>query len=219
MNPLFNLPSRFLTQKTQGNGAFPRYLPISGHFISLASDIGDLEECLALERASEGHLPVNKSTRIRSPQAVPYCEFLMVRDSFGRLLAVTRVFCAEAGSSIRRPGNSSSTRPCAFLTALRYSRLGILELGAPAFLPNDDAVFIADLIGQGLIVYLDRKGLALVAGWDALMDSELEAELLPHFMDAYGLPTDLKTESHLVPFPEGTHATISGTNPPSSRER
>ena len=219
MQTFFHLPSRWLTQKTQTNKTFPRYLQISGHFLSLASDIGDLEECLALERASEGHLPAYKTTLIRSPQAVPYCEFLMVRDSFGRLLTVTRVFCAEAGSSIRRPSYSSSTRPSAFLTALRYSRLGILELGAPAFLPKDDAVFITDLIGQGLIVYLDRKGLALVTGWETEMESELEAELLPHFMDAYGMPPDQKMESHLVPFPEGTHATISGINPPSSRER
>ena len=197
MDALFRLPSRCITQKTQTKGVFPLNLEISGHFLALAADIGDLEECLALERATEGSLPAGEPTQIRSPQAVPYCEFLMVRDGVGRLLAVGRIFCIDTSSPIRRPGNGSLAQPSSLLTALRYSRLGILELGAPALLPGEDAALVADLIGQGLIVYLERKGLALVAEWDAEMESE----------------------SLFVPFPEGTHASISGINPPSSRER
>lgn len=173
-------------------GLFPAALRVGNHALSLAADIPSLEACLALERAAGGR----SWEGVHSPQAVPYCDFLMLRAPQGELAAVCRLMRLDGGNSIPNPLGTQRFQLSPLLTALRYSREGILEMGCPAFAPGLDAAAIAKaarLLWMGMTCYLERNGLGFVLGRDALAAPEAPAWL--RLMDAHGLHPDLETEA------------------------
>jgi hypothetical protein len=192
--PFFH-PPRFYTPKTTNPGQHPLSLRILGHCLSLAEDIGALEDCLALERAAGAHPESARTTGIFSPPAVPYCEFLMLHDGFGKLLAVARLMCLGGKNPVLSPLESGRFHLSPLLTALRYSQEGVVEMGAPAFLPGIDLVKAAKLLWRGLIYYMEGKGLGFVVGSDVLPKLENDTDTLPRLMDAHGLHPDLEVEA------------------------
>ena len=178
-------------------GHFPPVLRVPGHTLSLAADIEALEACLALERA-QGVLAA--SDGIHSTLAVPYCDFLMLREASrpeaaqGALLAVCRLMHLDAANPIPNPLASGRFQLSPLLTALRYSREGILEMGAPVFAVGCDQPRSARLLWSGMKQYLGRNGLCFVIGRDAL-SARLEApSQWPRLMADHGLHPDLETD-------------------------
>ncbi|HKP96001.1 MAG TPA: hypothetical protein VJ385_09620 [Fibrobacteria bacterium] len=174
-------------------GIFPSGLKISGHTLSLASDIGALEECLALERSSGPRTSLSEG--IHSPTAVPYCDFLMLRSFDGALQAVCRLMRLDGNNVIRNPLASGRFHLAPLLTALRYSREGILEMGVPTLSPGCDAAKASRLLWSGMIRYLERNGLGFVIGRENLSMGSEEARDWPHLMEAHGLHPDLQMET------------------------
>ena len=178
-------------------GQFPAVLRVPGHTLSLAADIQALEACLALERAQG---PLAASEGIHSTLAVPYCDFLMLRsaarpeDPAGTLLAVCRLMRLDAANPIPNPLASGRFQLSPLLTALRYSREGILEMGAPVFAAGCEQARAARLLWSGMEQYLVRNGLGFVIGRDAL-SARLEAPSeWPRLMADHGLHPDLETD-------------------------
>jgi hypothetical protein len=161
----------------------------------LAADLPALEACLALERASAGALA---SEGIHSPQAVPYCDFLMLRNPQGTLAAVCRLMRLDGGNPIPNPLATVRFQLSPLLTALRYSREGILEMGAPVFVPgtaSQAAPRAARLLWAGMGLYLERNGLGFVIGRDMLtvpLEGTAGWQIL---MAEHGLHPDLETEA------------------------
>jgi hypothetical protein len=84
------------------------------------------------------------------------------------------------------------------LTALRYSREGILEMGAPVFSPFLPAPVVARCaraLWTGMAVYLERNGLGFVIGRDVLAVPTEPPDAVRALMDEHGLPPDLETET------------------------
>lgn len=192
-----SLPSR---RSPAPGGQFPPALRISGHSLALAGDIPALEACLALERAQGA--PALAAEGIHTPPAVPYCEFLMLRgpaapgaQSPGPLLAVCRLMRLDAANPIPNPLASGRFHLSPLLTALRYSREGILEMGAPAFAVGCDTAKAARLLWTGMTRFLERNGLAFVIGRDALPAIGETRPAWNGLMAAHGLPPDLETET------------------------
>ncbi|MDB5105113.1 MAG: hypothetical protein JWP91_2802 [Fibrobacteres bacterium] len=175
-------------------GAFPSVLKVPGHTLSMASDIRDLEECLALERSCGGRASY-ASQVIDSPPAVPYCEFLMLRSREGRLRAVCRLMRLDAGNPIGNPLASGRFHLSPLITALRYTREGILEMGIPAYAPESDAAEAARLLWSGMIRYLEWNDLGFVIGRDAVSVRAEAAHDWPRLMDSHGLHPDLEVET------------------------
>lgn len=176
-------------------GKFPASMRVSGHTLTLASDIGALEECLALERASAQTVRTASGEGIHSPPAVPYCDFLMLRDSLGRLRAVTRLMKLERDMPMRNPLDSGRFHLSPLLTALRYSREGILEMGAPAFAADCETAPAARLLWAGLIRYLEWNNLHFVIGLDGLPMFTESTRTWPQLLEAHGLHPDLAVET------------------------
>lgn len=185
-------------------GQFPPILRISGYSLALAGDIPALEACLALERAQGAQALVSEG--IHTPPAVPYCEFLMLRgpvllggQSPGPLLAVCRLMKLdrrlEGANPIPNPLASGRFHLSPLLTALRYSREGILEMGSPAFAAGCDRAKAARLLWHGMTQYLERNGFAFVIGRDALPAAGETRPAWNGLMAAHGLPPDLETET------------------------
>ncbi|GEM_PF-2825112 len=195
MNTVSRNLSRTQSRTQADCGAFPGPLRLSGHYLSVASDIGALEECLALERATSTHASVSQAGGIFSPPAVPYCDFLMLHNGAGQLLAVSRLMRLHRENPMRSPLESGRFQLSPLLTALRYSREGVVEMGSPAFLTGCDTAKAAGLLWQGLLIYLERNGLGFVVGWDVLPNPSGSADALPRLMDAHGLHPDLEVEA------------------------
>lgn len=134
-------------------GHFPHEMRVRGHSLSLASDIGALEECLLLERSSATPGD-NPEEGIHSPPAVPFCDFLMLRDPLGTLQAVARLMRLGGDTPVRNPLESGRFHLSPLLTALRYSREGILEMGSPAVAPVWDPPKAAHLIWAGCLEFV-----------------------------------------------------------------
>jgi putative hemolysin len=81
------------------------------------------------------------------------------------------------------------------LTALRYSREGILEMGAPAVAPTCDKTKAVRLLWSGLVRYMERNGTGFVLGRDGLPMGSEGARNWPHLMEAHGLHPDLQMET------------------------
>lgn len=176
-------------------GQFPALLRLDGYSLSLASDISALGSCLALESASGAVLA---SEGIHSPQAVPYCDFLMLRNPQGALAAVCRLMRLDGGNPIPNPLAAGRFQLSPLLTALRYSREGILEMGAPVFSPGTSsqaAARAARLLWAGMGVYLERNGLGFVIGRDVLAVPSGAPEGWRALMAEHGLHPDLETET------------------------
>lgn len=178
-------------------GQFPPALRLDGYVLSLAADLPALEACLALERASA---VASASEGIHSPQAVPYCDFLMLRNPQGALAAVCRLMRLDGGNPIPNPLATARFQLSPLLTALRYSREGILEMGAPVFAPAMPplaaaASRAARLLWAGLGLYLERNGLGFVIGRDVLSVPADAATGWQTVMSEHGLHPDLETEA------------------------
>jgi hypothetical protein len=184
-------------------GHFPLLLRVDGHSISLASDIGALEECLALERAAGKGGTAAGSEGIQSPPAVPYCEFLTVHSADGVLRAVCRLMRIDRNNPLAHPLKGGRFHLSPLLTALRYSREGILEMGAPVFAPGSNPEKLAGLVWTGLIRYLERNGPGFVLGQDVLAQGPGDAQAWSRLMDLHGLHPDLEVETRL-PFRSGS---------------
>src|SRR6185369_3098364 len=190
-SPAFRRPPRCPAP----GGQFPSALRIDGYALSLAADLPALESCLALERASAGDLA---SEGIHSPQAVPYCDFLMLKNPQGALAAVCRLMRLDGANPIPNPLATNRFQLSPLLTALRYSREGILEMGAPIFAPGTAAQAApryARLLWAGMGLYLERNGLGFVVGRDVLtvpVEGTAGWQLL---MAEHGLHPDLETEA------------------------
>lgn len=197
MNTVSQNLFRIQSRPPADSGSFPGPLRLSGHFLSVASDIGALEECLALERSLPAHASTSQAEGIFSPPAVPYCDFLMLRNAAGQLLAVSRLMRLHRENPVRSPLESGHFQLSPLLTALRYSREGVVEMGSPAFLPGCDTAKVARLLWQGLLIYLERNGVGFVVGWDVLLipSASASAAALPRLMDAHGLHPDLEVEA------------------------
>ena len=176
-------------------GLFPPLLRLDGFTLSLAADLPALEACLAFERAAGAR---QASEGIQSPQAVPYCDFLMLRSPHGSLAAVCRLMRLDGNNPIPNPLAAGRFQLSPLLTALRYSREGILEMGAPVFAadtPARSAVRNARLLWMGMALYLERNGLGFVLGRDVLAVPAGGPPALPPLMAEHGLPPDLETEA------------------------
>jgi hypothetical protein len=179
--------------QTAPPGLFPAGLRLSGHTLSLAADIGALEECLALERSSGVHAANLEG--IHSPPAVPYCEFLMLRSGDGTLRGVCRLMRLDGANPIRNPLASGRFQLSPLLTALRYSREGILEMGVPTLASGTDQSKSARLLWAGLIRYLERNGIGFVIGRENLSIRTEEVHAWPLLMESHGLHPDLQMET------------------------
>lgn len=206
----------FFTNRTPSplaptTGIFPPTFRVGVFTLSVASTIGALEECLALERASTQHSLSSENGGILSPPAVPYCDFLMLKNNAGELLALCRLMRRRLGrdNSVRSSLESGRFQLSPLLTALRYSREGLVEMGAPAFRADFDAAKAAQLMWEGVIQYLERNGLGFVVGLDSLSNQFNHFDILPRLMEMYGLHPDLEVETHR-PF---YRKSISGTVP------
>jgi hypothetical protein len=168
---------------------------LDGYSLSLAADLPALEACLALERASGAVLA---SEGIASPQAVPYCEFLMLRNPQGALSALCRLMRLDGSNPIPNPLATGRFQLSPLLTALRYSREGILEMGAPVFAPGTyphAAARAVRLLWTGMALYLERNGLGFVIGRDVLPGPSAPAAPWRFLMAEHGLHPDLETEA------------------------
>ncbi len=195
MNTHFNNPPYRITPKSSNKSSAPATLRILGHSLALAEDIEALENCLALERASGGFPHATQATGIFSPSAVPYCEFLMLHNGFGKLLAVTRLMSLGAANPILGPLETGRFQRSALVTALRYSREQVVEMGSPAFLPGCDTVKATKLLWRGLSHYMARKNFGFVMGSDVLPKFQNGVESLALLMKEHGLNPDLEAEA------------------------
>ena len=185
-------------------------LRVGGHSLCLASDMAALEECLALERFANPRYAASEG--IQSPPAVPYCLFLMLRSRTGALEAVCRLMRIDRGNPIGNPLQSGSFHLSPLLTALRYTREGILEMGAPTLASGVEAACAIPLLWSGLIRYLERNEgnrTGFVLGKDAL---PLRPDRLgkSQVMDAFGLHPELETETRYAYRADG-EAAVGGT--------
>jgi hypothetical protein len=170
------------------------FLRIGGHALSLASDIGALEECLALERSNRSDRPLDGTEGIQSPPAVPYCEFLTVRSLDGRLEAVCRLMRLDREIPLGHPLKSGRFRLSPLITAIRYSREGILEMGSIDYAPGHDRKSLAGLIWTGALRFMERNGLGFVIGREILASGSGDAGDASALMEAYGLHPDLEVD-------------------------
>src|SRR4051794_34120898 len=94
--------------------------PAQGFRMRLASEVNDLQTALALEgaRAMGG---------IDEPSIAPQCDFLMLFDRTENALGVIRLLPHPAGD-VSRLSRSAGHIHTPLFTALRYARLGILEV-------------------------------------------------------------------------------------------
>lgn len=172
---------------------------IGGYILSMASDIGALEECLALERGSGNGAPIPGSEGILSPPAVPYCEFMTVRSPDGRLQAVCRLMRLDRMHVPGNPLKTARLRRTPLITAMRYTREGILEMGTAVFAKGSDQDHLARLIWTGTVRYMERNGLGFVLGREFLPLTSGHSGDWENLMEAHGLHPDLEVETRFPP--------------------
>jgi hypothetical protein len=208
-----NAPS-IPTRRRSPRGDFTVGPEDSGQTLSLAADIGALEECLALERASGQQS--RTSDGINSPPAIPYCEFLTLRSGDGRLRAVTRLMRLDGGNPFGNPLATDRFRISPLITAMRYARAGVLEVGNPIVVPGCDPSEAARLLWNGIIGYLDRNGPGFVTGMESIPIAMELAQVWPRLMETHGLPPELEVETRSAWNPRS--AMGIGARPPASRK-
>ncbi len=176
-----------------GTALFPKALKIPGGILSLAADIEALEKCLAWERSClTGPLPETEG--LLTPPAVPYCEFLMLHSVNGKLLASCRLMRLDQKNPIRNPLISKRFQLSPLLTALRYSREGILEMGAPCLPKDANAAQSAQMLWKGVVHYLECNRFGFIIGRDILPMPSVKKNQLPKLMEEHGLHPDLEVE-------------------------
>ena len=170
---------------------------ISGHTVSQAVDIADLEACLALERSQawEGSREGVPIEGMETPAAVPYCDFLMLRTLDFQLVATCRLIRLAPEVSFANPLTSGSFRLSPFLTAMRYTRMGTLEVGRTTALSVPGHEQASRLLWHGMLPYLERHGIGFVMGrewvpWHQGMPADV-----PGLLEGFGLHPDLELEA------------------------
>jgi hypothetical protein len=220
-----NTPGRAPSGRHAASAPESFLLRVGGHSLSLAADMASLEECLALERSANPQYAASEG--IQSPPAVPYCLFLMLRSRTGALEAVCRLMRIDRENPIGNPLQSGCFHLSPLLTALRYSREGILEMGAPTLAPGVEAVYAIPLLWSGLIRYLERKEgnrAGFVLGKDALPMRPERQIGGSQVMNAFGLHPELETETRYAFRPDGGTAEVGTVEeemrgwPPGLRE-
>jgi hypothetical protein len=179
---------------TSANPAPRTSLPafrLRGHTLSLAGDLAALESCLSLERAAGANR--EPSEGLASPSAIPYCDFLQLRDGEGALAGVCRFLAYGPGIPVKNPLASNRFHRSPLLTALRYSRREILEMGPMVVAPGRDALRVTALLWVGMERILERRGSALLLGREQVPVAAREA--LSAALSTHGLPPDLETEA------------------------
>lgn len=164
---------------------------LRGHSLGLAGDVAALEACLSLERAVGVYR--EDSEGLGGPAAIPYCDFLMLRDGAGALAGVCRFLAHGTGIPVKNPLASDRFHRSPLLTALRYSRREILEVGTLGIGPGRDPLCVTALLWEGLERILRRRGAGLLLGRERVPVAAGEA--LADALVAYGLPADLATEA------------------------
>jgi hypothetical protein len=170
---------------------------IRGLMVRAASDLPDLESCLALERRTAGGIP----GRVGEPSAIPECDFLMAEDSSGGLLGVTRLL-RHAPERIGHalPGSPSASRsltgfalPAALLTAIRYSSAGVLEVGAFALAPLADPGRVSSVLWTGVQAAASRYSVGYLLGTERVegISAPLWEDALAVLDAGFGLHPDL----------------------------
>lgn len=168
-------------------------LRLLGHHISLARDVADLEACLSLERGL-GPSPYPDSLGLESPAAVPYCDFLMVRDGTGALAGLCRLLSHGPDVPVRHPLAEGRFRLSPLLTAIRYSRLELLEAGPLRVAAGRDVARVRALLWAGIQQVMARGKAAILLGRERL-DCRIPGECLARLVAAYALPPDLAVEA------------------------
>lgn len=194
-------------------------LRLRGHSLSLAGDLAALESCLSLERAAGANR--EDSEGLTGPAAIPYCDFLQLRDGAGALAGLCRLLAHGPAIPVKNPLASDRFHRSPLLTALRYCRREILEVGPITMGPGRDPLRVTALLWEGLERVLERRGSALLLGRErvpAAAREALSAALLTH-----GLPPDLETEAReefrktsAWALPHAPHARKSGPALPES---
>lgn len=192
-------------EKTAGNTASPTAsrlpetgkswaspLRLLGHHVFLAREVADLEACLSLERGLAPS-PNPDSLGLESPAAVPYCEFLLVREGGGALAGLCRLLSHGPDVPVRHPLASGRFRLSPLLTAIRYSRLELLEAGPLRVAPGHDPDRVRALLWAGIRQVMERGKAAILLGRERL-DCRIPRDCLARLVAAYALPPDLAVE-------------------------
>lgn len=146
---------------------------LRGHSLGLAGDVAALEACLSLERAVGANR--EDSEGLASPAAIPYCDFLMLRDDAGTLAGICRFLAHGPGIPVKNPLASDRFHRSSLLTALRYSRREILEMGPPTVGPGRDLLRVTALLWEGMERILRQRGEALLLGRERVPAAAREA--------------------------------------------
>lgn len=168
-------------------------LRLLGHHVSLARDVADLEACLSLERGLAPS-PCPDSSGLESPSAVPYCEFLMVRDAEGALAGLCRLLSHGPDVPVQHPLAPGRFRLSPLLTAIRYSRLELLEAGPLRVASGRDSARVRALLWAGIRQVMERGKAAILLGRERL-DCRIPGDCLARLVGAYALPPDLAVEA------------------------
>lgn len=197
-----------------------------GLTLRLAADLPGLEACLALER----RIPRQGVRRpVAEPTAVPFCDFLMARDSLGALQGVCRLLPrnpAELRHTL--PGSPRpDDRPdfphdfAPLLTALRYSSQSVLEVGELTLAPGADPVRTCAALWDGIEAQLglpaeagDRFahfGYVLGGECMAVAEGMDPREIIRSLVEIHGLHPDLRFQSGPPAAADGIHPAPAGS--------
>lgn len=169
---------------------------LAGHTLGLARDVAELESCLHLERSAPrtSTLFGVDSEGMESPSAIPFCDFLMLRDLAGDLAGVCRLLAHGPEIPVRNSLASRRYHLSPLLTAIRYSRLDMVEVGPLVVRSGSDPETVNPLLWEGIRRYADRQGSAILLGRERLNLDPLGL-LVPRLMTAFGLDPELELEA------------------------
>lgn len=168
---------------------------LAGHTLGLARDVAELESCLHLERSAPrtSTLFGVDSEGMESPSAIPFCDFLMLRDPEGDLAGVCRLLAHGPDIPVRNSLASRRYHLSPLVTAIRYSRLDMVEVGPLVVRSGSDPETVNPLLWEGIRRYIDQEGAAILLGRERLNLDPL-GRLVPRLMATFGLDPELELE-------------------------
>lgn len=169
---------------------------LAGHVLSLAQDVAELETCLHLERSAPrtSTLFGVDSEGIESPSAIPYCDFLMLREAGGDLAGVCRLLAHGSDIPVHNSLASRRFHLSPLVTAIRYSRLDMVEVGPLVVRSDRRPESVISLLWEGILRYMDRNGSAILLGRER-MPLDVQGGVIPQLLSAHGLHPDLEVEA------------------------
>jgi hypothetical protein len=168
-----------------------------GHTVAPARTVEDLETALALENTPStrtGTAVGSETDGLESPSAIPYCDFLLVRDAAGAPAGMVRLVAHGPDIPVRNLLANDRFQLSPLLTALRYSRLDVVEAGPLRIRAGRDPGRIASLLWRGIQRYAERSGASILIGRE-LLPARLQGAALAALQAAYGLHPDLEVEA------------------------